>query len=373
MEPKVSSRLDLLQVLRGLAALSVVLVHDRVKVPGPTAHYLTLWQNLGVWGWIGVDVFFCLSGFIMVWVHGDDIGLPQRAPAFAAKRFFRIYPPYAILTLAVLIFESATALLGHAAWRSPEEIIESIFLFPSSGYGLLLAVAWTLVYEVFFYVLFCGAIILGRRIALIGAVLWCAGIVFYPHPPYGTTSQICDFVFNPINLEFLVGAATAILVRKFPCLPLAWAALAAGILLLVGGFVFGWWHDFVGEGITPGVLEKMALAMVCSAVIFGLARIELSGQVRPPAFAVFLGTASYSIYLIHGNVIRWLGYLLLRAFPHLADRSLPGQGLLILLAAAGIGAGIAYYHFVERPILSRTRHWLRDRREKQETGRPSDS
>ena len=94
-------KLDGLQVLRALAASAVVFEHvafharlGRMPVECPR------WFELGH---LGVDLFFVLSGFIIVHVHGDDIGRPERARDYAWRRFARVWPLLAILTTFKLL------------------------------------------------------------------------------------------------------------------------------------------------------------------------------------------------------------------------------------------------------------------------------
>lgn len=212
-----------MEMLRGLAALAVVLGHMTIfGQTVPTGSHMTPHCFLGNFlrcGTLGVDVFFCLSGFIITWIHAADIGLPSRAPRFLLRRFVRIYPSYLLLLLLKLVFYS---------WRGPgdssvplaERLFNSVFLIPfdmhqPDGSALIFAVAWTLSYEVFFYALFCFALILGPRFARNAALLWVVAIVLYHFSPHGSTGwRITDFIFSPFNLEFLAGIGAGLLAQR---------------------------------------------------------------------------------------------------------------------------------------------------------------
>jgi peptidoglycan/LPS O-acetylase OafA/YrhL len=92
MQKRTSDHLDAIQFARAVAAILVVLYHaNRMLV-------LYIGQStLGaqfVFGESGVDFFFVLSGFIIFYVHGDDLGRPDRLGRYLWRRFSRIYPIY---------------------------------------------------------------------------------------------------------------------------------------------------------------------------------------------------------------------------------------------------------------------------------------
>jgi len=95
---------------RGFAAVLVVLFHvTKYYFATPKYWAGSALNGLFLFGHAGVEFFFVLSGFIMVWVHRQDVGKPSRVGAFAWKRFQRIYPFFwLILAVTVLV-----------AWRAP--------------------------------------------------------------------------------------------------------------------------------------------------------------------------------------------------------------------------------------------------------------
>ncbi len=364
-----SRRLDLLQALRGLAVLAVMLHHTLFYPLRGFQYCFHLADGAFDGGWIGVDAFFCLSGFVMAWVHGDDIGIPERARSFAFKRFFRIYPPYLVFLLFTYLFLLvASRALGLPPLHSPLDLLGSLFLLPPYDH-LVIGVAWTLTHEALFYALFCVAILAGPRLAKAGAVGWTLGIVLFARPiahaamSVESDSPFVSFVFNPVNLEFLGGIVAAACVRRWRGAPqaFAWAALALCATILGIGYAHGTWHNFRGIRLPPDLVEKVALTVAFSGLLFGLVRLELDRVLRAPAFLVALGTASYSVYLLHENVMRWIGYGTAALFPGLFSGAHPAaiQALLIGAFAATLGISLAYYRTVEKPLLKRCRDWLK--------------
>jgi exopolysaccharide production protein ExoZ len=92
-------KLNLLQVYRGMAAVLVVMVHlsQMSEKRLDQVAFFYLFQA----GWSGVDYFFVLSGFIMVYVHRSAIGKKDQLKSFLVQRAVRIYPIYWIITLTV--------------------------------------------------------------------------------------------------------------------------------------------------------------------------------------------------------------------------------------------------------------------------------
>jgi hypothetical protein len=142
--PRKMARLSTLQVMRAVAVNLVILYH--------LTQFETVYAGKSilpafcVYGMSGVDIFFVLSGFIMVAVAGKDIGAIQ----FLWRRAIRIYPPYWLVTLIILEFSR----VGAAAATDTISLWRSFLLVPDSGLPLL-TVGWTLVHEVYFYLVPC--------------------------------------------------------------------------------------------------------------------------------------------------------------------------------------------------------------------------
>src|ERR1041384_8332317 len=98
-------RLDFIQALRGVAAMVVVLFHGRGVITGPA--YLDLGDRLFGCGAIGVDLFFVISGFIMVHATWKLDGSGRSVAQFLVKRLTRIWPVYVVATFAFLVATAA--------------------------------------------------------------------------------------------------------------------------------------------------------------------------------------------------------------------------------------------------------------------------
>ena len=252
-------------------------------------------------GYLGVDFFFVLSGFIICHaVLGRDTTPVQ----FAKARFRRVYLPYFPIGLAV----AALLLLVPTAHRW--DWLATLTLLPAGAPAL--TVAWTLQYEVTFYLIF-GLFYYAGLLPL-GLAAWLVGIAIGP-----------DIIpFRAINLEFFFGVAACLAVRHGRAPP----ALMLAVLPIVGMAIF----------FENRVLFGLSVAFL----IAPLAAIELRRTLPFPKSLILLGAASYSIYLVHYPVIAALG----RA----------GIGSAVLLGLIALAAGLAYHFAVELRVVNLRRN-----------------
>ncbi len=171
-----------IQYLRGIAALMVVWHHG----VGQLATLETYFPFR--FGTSGVDLFFVISGFIMVvTTAGRDVTPTE----FIARRFVRVVPLYWVLTLAL----AATALVAPSLFRSVTltavSLIQSLLFIPHfspSHAGMIwpvLVPGWTLNYEMFFYVVFAASLAFSHRLAILSitlAMLVASGYLLGPSP-----------------------------------------------------------------------------------------------------------------------------------------------------------------------------------------------
>ncbi|HEY8966442.1 MAG TPA: acyltransferase [Candidatus Methylacidiphilales bacterium] len=351
-------QLGLLQVLRGLSALAIVLFHlgvyyDHGAFLGGTPRFFT---NFASHGALGIDCFFCLSGFLMAWVHGADLGRPERATRFVLRRFVRIYPAYVVLVAAKVIYYTATD-WGSSPVPPLSRVLNSLFLLPlaeGSYYELVVKVAWTLTYEVFFYALFTVAIVVGARLARWGAAVWVLSIAVYAfwHPADGGWRPL-DFVLSPYHIEFLCGVLVCAIARAR-----SWPAFAGPVLAgLAVAALAGWIASGTCAALSASLAQKAGAGIVFSALILGVVLGDLRFSVRPPGLLLFLGAASYSVYLVHFELLQLLGRIVERSplarDPVVLGWAFVGVGIVLL------GAGFLYHKAVELPAMA----WCRKRLE----------
>ncbi|GJD58880.1 acyltransferase family protein [Methylobacterium dankookense] len=344
-------RLDLLQVLRALAALMVVAHHLRHELGalslGSGGAALMPW-------WAGVDVFFVISGFIMVHATGPDYDRPGGRARFLVHRIARVVPLYWLVTLLFLLVAlAAPRALGDAAAAADPAYVAASFLFwPAARtdgsllplYGL----GWTLNYEMFFYAVFALGLGHGRArtvawTAALFAVLVAAGAAFRPLP------APLAFWSDPIVAEFLFGAGLGLVhhhgLRLAAALRLALAlAGLAGLALVASGEPAGFGRP---------ILAGLPAAMLVAAAALG--RSEAPARRPLVRLPVLLGDASYALYLVHPFALRAVREAVLRLG---AAPALGGIGVGALMLAGSVAAAILTYRLVERPLTRRLRRRL---------------
>jgi len=327
-----------IELARGVAAIIVVLYH--------AARHLD--RNVGFadgrqlfqFGHAGVDFFFVISGFIILFVHGGDLGRPRRIGHYAARRFTRIYPIYwVILGLTV-------ALAARSALPSPLEVVWAAALLPTRGEPMV-GVAWTLQHEIIFYGVF-AVLILNLRVgaALLG--LWL-GLIVHGFLPAGSRGIAAVFV-SAYNLEFFFGMAAAWWLRRHEVAHPA-ATLALGLSLFALFAV----AEVLGhvDGYAPWA--RLAYGLPSALIILGLVEMERGGRIRVPVRLLWLGRASYSIYLFHLTGIGMAYKLWVAAGLMAVAPAWIGYGVMV---AAGIGGGTAVSRLVEYPLMRWTRRRL---------------
>ncbi len=282
----------------------------------------------------GVDFFFVLSGFIIFFVHGKDVGQPSRLPAYLWSRLTRIYPPYWFVTAIVV---ALAVVAHHADVLEPVYLLKSIFLIPQA-HEPALQVGWTLVFEMLFYIGFAVAVasrIAARAIAIAWIVLIVATTLFLTQdsPVYNVASY---------QIEFAIGVATAFAVRQ-------WQFSHSAVLVILGAALF----VFVAYLLDTQALAYVSitcrylLGLASALIIYGAARLEIEGRLKIGVPAAFLGSASYSIYLVHTIAIGLFARLLV---PTRLMILVPNAGFLMTVLVA-VSCGCALYLIVERPML----------------------
>jgi peptidoglycan/LPS O-acetylase OafA/YrhL len=337
-QPKRQPELTTLQVGRGLAAFAVVLYHADGCL-GSSVYFNRPFFPIFVGGGMaGVEFFFVLSGFIILYAHFRDLGRPDRLGNYISKRFFRIYPPVWIILLLVLPFYLFMPGLNRLEPVDGRTIVSSFAILPVAGERDFLAVEWSLYHEVLFYVVF--ALVIWRlRLGLIVAGIW---VLLSPFSSIWWPSFPAGFLFSNYHLFFALGAAAFLLHRRE-------GLKHPRTALLVGGLIFagGWGLAAFDETLSRQLVTDV-LAIGSALVILGAVTLErLSPGLRMPWTLTFLGDASYALYLTHYLVISALCKVL-KAHDH--SFPLPDAVKFLVVVLAAIITGVAFHLAVEKPL-----------------------
>lgn len=338
-----SSSIPALQVFRGLAACYVAFYHVYIILMEPQYGSNTVFRDFARHGFLGVAFFFVLSGFIISLAHVGDIGRLDRLPTYLRKRFVRVYPTYWVY-LTGFIFASAFG-VGYPdfSWN-PVNLISSYILFPlSSKVTLPIKVAWTLVYEVTFYAFFIslffsrifGFLIMGTWFFIVIANIFLIKSDIY--------------IVSHWNLYFMAGILAYALYR-LEWSRLIWPALAGGIISLVAYALNADSISRIRDIAAPeNVNLHFFLVVSFCLLVLGAALLDRKFEIRWPKLLIFIGDASYSIYLVHSSVISIV--VIIAKKVKIFD-SIPIELLFLLIFAVSVVAGAIAYLVVERPILN---------------------
>lgn len=322
----VNPRNTALQVLRGLAAGSVLLYH--------AAHYTDVrvdaaWlQEIfnGRFGYYGVLTFFVLSGFLM-----EGAFRRYDARTFLMHRVVRLYPTYWLLFLGVYLAQSIRLLdFGAIPWQA-------LTLLPLGEMYRPLSVEWTLMYEVFFYAV-CAVLCLRRGLypwVMLGWLLLVTYVALFRHE-YGTVMQptLVQIPFSLWNVGFICGGLAGVINRRWTPPDSALLCLVASVLVLFG---------MASSNVPRMYLDSFGIACLIVALRrWQPSRDSSEGLGFRSLF--LLGEYSYGLYLVHAISIQ----IALQYVSPDADPLTTFAGMLGVGIAVGVVAGLVDINLYRR-------------------------
>lgn len=343
MNTKISS----IQALRGLAAVAVVGFHSigvARRFDDYVDHPLI---NLLEKGWIGLDVFFVLSGYLIAKITFDFVGWGD-ALAYLKLRIVRIVPAYWTLTCMMIAIIAIYPRQSEAMDLSLLWVLSSLFFFPYFEYGKkspILFIGWTLNYEMLFYfVVFFGIVFRSKWLALAAiSALGVTGVFFVG------SNEYWKFISNPIMLEFVIGF---MLFQGGRWLRIGATPTFIGGMLGGGGLII-LLHASEMINESNRAILGIPIALIIFALInpssagLSLANDGLRRLTASVRSMMLIGDSSYSIYLIQAFSLPFC-YRALDA-AHLAWL---GSWLICLLVIViTVFCGLIFFLLVERPML----------------------
>ncbi|MEH6422518.1 acyltransferase family protein [Pseudomonas sp. CGJS7] len=357
------SRLPGLDLLRAIAIVWVMFFHASGADLGSP------WMPMSQFGWMGVDLFFALSGYLIGWQVLRPLSQGQRLSFadFYLRRAFRVLPAFWVVLALYLWWPAFRERPGlESAWQF---LTFTLNLLIDYEHNKAFSHAWSLCVEEHFYLVFpLLALWLTRKPALWKTALLVAAVViggmalrawvWHLSLADGANAWV-ENVYYPtwMRLDGLLFGVVLAAIRAYR--PDAWAAMMrrSGVLALLGVVAVGAAIAVSQQrlGLLASVwsfpLVSLGMALLVAA---GAAEQRWTGRLRVPG-AGWLAAASFSLYLTH------------KASFHLAQTAygeqLEGSGVLALAAYAGaalVGGALLHYS-VERPFL-RLRERLARRR-----------
>lgn len=351
-------RVDSLTGLRFLAAFSVFMFHISLVVFDPFTDPGTrsgLSHTFASGGWVGVSLFFVLSGFVLTWTAAPHIDLR----AFWRKRLVKVFPTHGVawaITMALVAVPGTGALVAVAnlflvhTWIPRHEFFMSVN-----------SPSWSLCSELLFYMLFPFFLPVVRRIPrswLVGAALALFAATFLiqalaqalpagppsPEQPAISLWRYWLVYYFPLSRlpEFVLGMIVCRLVKETRVLRVP-VSLAA--LLVVGGYVL---DSYVPFSMSLVTVEFLPLALLVGA----LAHADARPGTRVLRTGVFqwLGNVSFGFYMAQAPVIIYLRLHVMKGHTY---GTMEALGVTAGLFAATLVLGALLHHLVERPAMSR--------------------
>lgn len=336
------------QVLRAIAAFLVIFVHL-----ARLAELAGLPKDSTEFGNSGVDLFFIISGLIMV-VTTTERRLTSSQ--FLRHRIARIVPFYWAITLAVF----ALALVAPALLQSTRadlfELLKSLFFIPYQRFDgqmrPLVFVGWTLNYEMMFYVIFALGMLVPWRLFGLMITLTILGLAALAGQILAPRSPLVLFYTNPIMLEFGAGMVLGVLLTR-NLLP-TWRAPA----LIIGAVAFA--MMLAGPLLWPPLDRSIMFGIPAFFVVGAALVAERAGLAWKARWVQLLGAASYAIYLTHF----FLTQLIVKIADHVGQSAVTSGLLTAAALILVVLVGVMVHWNVELPLTLIARRVLGGRQKR---------
>lgn len=319
-----------IQALRGIAALFVVVSHLAF---------------VGI-GAFGVDIFFCISGFIMMYVTEKD------TKHFLAKRLIRIVPLYYLITIFTYILLLVFPAMFMTTTADISYLIKSFFFIPYEIGDVIqpiVRVGWTINYEMFFYVLFFVSMKISHKYrAVICSVLLV--ILAVSGELIALPTVVLQFFCNELLVEFIFGMLSFYLCKKIHFSLQKRAdkkhSVLVGVVCTAIIAVCFWLLIYEGNNLPVSYFYRLINWGIPAFVIF-IAVFTLGCIVKIPRWLSFLGDISFSVYLLH--------YYPITLLSRISDR-FASLWIKLAMGVAGIalviGISAISYFIIEKKLSS---------------------
>jgi exopolysaccharide production protein ExoZ len=342
-----SASLVSIQALRGVAAVMVLVGHATTALI--VEHKATNFPNFSI-GPFGVDLFFVISGFVMVYSSERLFGQPDAPRKFFARRLARIVPLYWATTSVFIWFV--------VPYASTKAVLGSYFFAPHvPSEAPLLFVGWTLIYEMFFYTVFsialfarrCLAVVAGAGVFLILFALLVpapkdASVGFFAPPASHSFAYLAD----PIIVEFVFGMIIALAYRAG--IRLSLQATIASIAVAVV------WYGLA----VPAISRQYSCGFAAALIVAGMSLSSLPTPKSAPIVrpAVFVGDISYALYLTHMLAFAFLAWITAAFGINPLDYLWAYAGMML---ATALLVATATHLMFEKPMTKSLQNWIEHR------------
>ncbi|WP_245677546.1 acyltransferase family protein [Candidatus Arsenophonus triatominarum] len=348
-----NKKLDAIQFLRGISVLLVIAFHFRQYLNNVYLQ-VDIGDRLFGLGEVGVDIFFVISGFVIVY---SSINKKNNTTLeFSLKRFFKLYPVYCFVLLLLIIFNINQNYTASQIIKSFIYIPNDYnFIGPWYGYSINIP-AWTLTYEVIFYAIFAAAIFMSHKrrtticIFMIIIIVCTAQMYFRGFLQLDPITRDIDnnnivrnltFLSNPILYEFIYGMIIAEfyvrvnerisnnIIFNIAMVSIFWVS----VVLIISGYNRG-----------SGLGGLYSFALVGSLIL-----LCKNKEINFGKFWLMMGEMSYSLYINH-MVVKKLSGIYLRDLGIYNNNG--GVTLFIILFILTFVMSYSTYNLIEKPSVN---------------------
>jgi len=335
-----------IQILRGLAAMWVFLHHSMGQFKAMSLSWAPL-EWVASFGYIGVDVFFVISGLV---IAKTTESLPhdwQTGKQFLLKRFLRIYLgfwPILLLTVA-FVWQFSPATLDN------KDITGTVLLTNSNMFEIIIPAAWSLPFELYFYLLIGLTLLLNiKNMYLFFGVLLGAILIKLNLLDFGQSAAL-DLIFSHMIFEFVLGYMLWIHREFFTRIhSFIWLVIA------MGSFYFASYYGLINTVWRPLTFGIFAWAVVVLA-------LKHEGKVHTALIKLFkpIGDASYTLYLFHYLMLFMVFESGFRTYLIEHNQALLGYIFLMIITVL-----ISYilYRLIEKPLYQLLTQKIKIKQEK---------
>ncbi len=323
------NKISNIQILRGIAVLMVVFSHISQTL---NQYELELnSQYISYFGSLGVDIFFIISGFIMVVVTQNKFKNYLNVKNFLFSRFSRIYPLYWIYAFTAFFIS-----VGDLNYR----FIETLFLLPQKN--TVLAVAWSLIYELYFYLIFAlFMLFISERFLLLVSISWGIIMMLFFHFT-NIDNEYFKVATSPLILEFIIGIIIANYYLKLNNnIYISFIILFFHIVII---YIFK--QIFIINSFWFGYFIEHSL--VASFIVFVFLMFK-DGSSYLNKSIEYIGDISYGIYLSH--IFQLI--VLVKVFNYFEITNI--YFIIFTMLISVLIYGVISYKYIEKPLILFTR------------------
>jgi peptidoglycan/LPS O-acetylase OafA/YrhL len=352
----IDRHVPVLDAVRGLAISLVLFIHIGESVPAQPGGAWTIFRSIASSSWVGVDLFFVLSGFLITGILYDTMDASNFFKAFYARRFLRIFPLYYGFLILLFLLTGPLQIDWHGRqwvyllYLQNTRVVKDV---QSAGFSPYITInhLWSLAVEEQFYFVWPAVVFLIRdrsRLLRISALLIVGSMVLRVLMLHGGRSLWMIYIFTPARADTLmIGSALALLFRGGPELPERLRKLALFVLpcCLVGLLLMALPTRGLSFSSRNVIIFGYTMVSLASASVMTLSLTDQKfRRVLDRSTLRWLGKYSYGIYVLHLPVMMLL--LRLNTVSRLEDAFVnPFWKVAVVLAASAVSVGVAFLSF----------------------------